>query len=119
MKRKRLGLYLLIPLGVAGFFAPFQAGADLIDKRQVDLYAEKLGVAPDMDTFCQDSDEGATRFSADVTTPCKLADLGFKGLRKGDRVEIISMQNGTWKVKSLSSGRESTFPLELGWDKEG
>jgi hypothetical protein len=96
-------------------FCPPLNFADIISPAQVDIYAAKLGLKPDMDTFQQIKLKGLTQFAGIVLEPCKLEDLGFKEVRKGDRVEVTSLKNGEWKSKVLSTEQEKIFKLSIDW----
>ena len=90
--------------------------ADVIPSAQVDIYAAKLGIQPDMGTLQQNESEGVTRFIGTVAEPCKLIDLGFKEVKKGDPVEITSLKNGDWRGKVMSTEQEKIFKLNIDWD---
>lgn len=96
------------------FFPPLNF-ADIISPEQVDIYAAKLGLKPDMDTFQQIKLKGLTQFAGIVLEPCKLKDLGFTEVKKGDRVEVTSLRNGEWKSKVLSTEQEKIFKLSIDW----
>jgi hypothetical protein len=113
---RKLIMSVSLCLGISILVRPTQDFADVIRPAQVDIYASKLGIKPDLETLKQTGTAGVTRFIGTVVEPCKLADLGFKEVKKGDRVEVTRLQNGEWKGKVLSTKQERTFKLSIDWD---
>ena len=113
---KKLIMNLFLCLGIFLLVRPTEDFADVIRPSQVDIYAAKLGIKPDLETLKQTGTAGITRFVGTVVEPCKLIDLGFKEVKKGDRVEVTSLQNDEWKGKVLSTKQEKTFKLNIDWD---
>lgn len=70
-----------------------------------------LGIRPD--TYYADVHLAATPkgsfITATVDDPSKLSSLGLKGVKKGDRVELMNLGNGKWKVKHLLTRNEVTY----------
>ena len=115
MVKLKIGVLLCVMVSIL-IGHPSPGLADVIPCAQVDIYAAKLGIKPDMDTLQQKESEGVTRFIGTVVEPCKLIDLGFKEVKKGDPVEITSLKNGDWKGKVISTEQEKTFKLNIDWD---
>jgi len=47
-----------------------------------------------------------------VDNPEKLATLGYQGAKKGDKVMIMNVGDGNWKLKIMSTGQEKPFHLK-------
>ena len=99
-------------------FSPTPAAGDIIAPEQVDAFAYQMGIDPDMDTFEQDETFAETSFGGTVTEPCRLAELGFRTAKRGDRIQVICMKDGQWLGRVLSTGEEKTFKINLGWGKK-
>ena len=116
-----MGKEKIVVLFLTGFMLLCWPGlnfADIIPREQIDIFAFKLGIRPDMDTVQQDEVKDLTHFIGTVIKTCTLTDLGFKGVKEGDRVEVTSMEDGKWKSKMLSTGEERIFKLDIDWEKE-
>ncbi len=70
-----------------------------------------LGIRPD--TYYANVHLAATPkgsfITATVDDPSKLSSLGLKGVKKGDRVELMNLGNGKWKAKHLLTRNEVTY----------
>ena len=118
MGKKKIAV-LLVLTGFILLCWPGVNFADIIPSEQIDIFAFKLGIRPDMDTVQQNEVKGLTRFTGTVIKTCTLTDLGFYGVKEGDMVEVTSMEDGRWKSKMLSTGEEKIFKLDIDWEKEG
>ncbi|MBW1785131.1 MAG: hypothetical protein JRK53_00715 [Deltaproteobacteria bacterium] len=99
-------------------FSPTVTLGDVIPPEQVDAFAYQMGIVPDMDTFEQNEAFVETSFGGTVAEPCRMADLGFKTARQGERVEVICRKDGQWLGRVLSTGEEKIFKISLDWDKK-
>jgi hypothetical protein len=97
---------------------PGLAPGDMIAPEQVDAFAYQMGIAPDMDTFEQHEAFSETSFGGIVVEPCRMADLGFKTAKQGERVEVICREDGKWLGRVLSSGEEKIFKISVAWGKK-
>lgn len=70
-----------------------------------------LGIRPDMyysDVHLAATPKGSF-ITATVDDPSKLSSLGLKGVKRGDRVELLNLGDGKWKVKHLLTRNEVTY----------
>jgi hypothetical protein len=92
--------------------------ADIIPDRQIPLYAAQLGVEADMDSVRHDVPGNQTHFAGTVMQPCKLEEMGFCGVKSGERLEIMSLDTGRWKARLFSTGQVQVFDLSIEWAKD-
>lgn len=43
-----------------------------------------------------------------VDDPMRLSAHGFRGAKRGDRVEVVNLGRGKWRVEHLSTGKSVT-----------
>ena len=104
-KKRTFTIAFIFVLGIVFANMPEALAQEATGLRQI------LGIRPD--TYYSDVHLAATPkgsfITATVDDPSKLSSLGLKGVKKGDRVELLNLGDGKWKVKHLLTRNEVTY----------